>query len=346
MGTQRLRLRAAVIGLGVGERHIEHYEFDPRCEVAALCDIDAAKLSDVGRKHPGKILTTDPAAVLADPTIEVVSIASYDSAHAEQVVAAIRAGKHVFAEKPLCLLDDEFEAIDRALIENPRVRLSSNLILRGAPQFREIKARVQSGALGRLYYLEGDYNYGRLEKIADGWRGKIDFYSVTLGGAIHMIDLLLWLSQRAVVDVVAFGNQIASRGSSFRFADMVSALLRFDDGMTAKVSANFGCVCPHHHALSIYGTAGTFLHGRRGGVFYDSRDPAARGEDVQLEFPTAAKGNVQRSFVKHLLDGSPPEVDVADVMNAMATALAIERSLRSGMRESVLPAASSRSPRG
>jgi predicted dehydrogenase len=273
-----------------------------------------------------------------------VSIASYDSAHAEQVVAAVRAGKHVFVEKPLCLLDEEFEAIDRALTENPRVRLSSNLILRGAPQFREIKARVESGALGRLYYLEGDYNYGRLQKITDGWRGKIDFYSVTHGGAIHMIDLLLWLSQRNVVDVVAFGNQIASSGTTFRFPDMVSALLRFDDGMTAKVSANFGCVCPHHHVLSVYGTAGTFLHGQRGGVFYDSRDPAIRGEDVQLDYPTAAKGNVQRSFVRHLLDGTPLEVDVADVMNAMATALAIERSLRSGTREAVQAAQGSRSP--
>jgi predicted dehydrogenase len=306
-----------------------------------LCDIDAAKLADVGARHPGKTLSTDPAAVLADPDIDIVSIASYDSAHGEQVVAAIRAGKDVFVEKPLCLLDEEFDAIDRALIAHPRVRLSSNLILRGAPQFRELKRRIDAGTLGRLYYLEGDYNFGRLEKITEGWRGEIDFYSVTHGGGIHMLDLMLWLSGRRVIDVVALGNKIASAGTKFRFADMVTALLRFEDGMTAKVSANFGCVAPHHHVLSVYGTAGTFLHGPRGGLFYSSRDPLAASEDVHLAYPTNAKGDVQRSFVRHILDGTPANVDLAAVMNAMATSLAIERSLCSGAWEAVRPAESS-----
>jgi predicted dehydrogenase len=340
-----LRVNAAVIGLGIGERHIEHYEADPRCRVAVLCDIDPVKLADVGARHPGRQLTTDPAAVFADPAIDVVSIASYDDAHAGQVVAAIRAGKDVFVEKPLCLLDEEFAAIDRALLAHPRVRLSSNLILRGAPQFRELKRRIDAGTLGRLYYLEGDYNYGRLEKITDGWRGGLDFYSVTHGGAIHLLDLMLWLSGHRVVDVVAVGNRIATAGTRFRFADMVTALLRFDDGMTAKVSANFGCVAPHHHVLSVYGTAGTFLNGRQGGVFYSSRDPGAASEALQLPYLASAKGEVQRSFVQHLLDGTPAIVDLAAVMNAMATSLAIERSLRSGAWEAVRPAESSLAPR-
>ena len=47
--------------------------------------------------------------------------------------------------------------------------------------------------MGRLYYLEGDYAYGRLPKILSGWRAEIPIYSVVHGGAIHIIDLLLWL---------------------------------------------------------------------------------------------------------------------------------------------------------
>lgn len=344
-------IKAAVIGLGVGEHHIGVYESEPRCKVVTLCDINEEKLADVGNRHPGKSLTTSPSAVLADPEIDVVSIASYDDAHYQQVKAAILASKHVFVEKPLCLFDEEFDDIDRLLHERPAVRLSSNFVLRRAPQFRELKTRVETGALGRLYYFEGDYNYGRMHKITEGWRGKIPFYSVSHGGAIHLIDLILWLSQGRIVEVTALGNQITTAGSNFRFPDLVTALLRFDDGATAKVTANFGCVCPHHHALSVFGTQGTFVRGHQGGFYYSSRDEHVVPERIQLAYPKTAKGDVQRAFLAHILDGTPPEVRAAEVMDAMAVSLAIERSLRSHRWEPVRygrvsgrEAASSRKP--
>ncbi len=339
------QIKAAVIGLGVGERHIVSYESDPRCEVVTLCDINSARLDEVGRRYPGKFLTTDPSVVLADPKIDVVSIASYDDAHYQQVMAAILAGKHVFVEKPLCLFDNEFDDIDRALLDRPLVRLSSNFVLRRAPQFRELKARLEAGSLGRVYYFEGDYNYGRVHKITEGWRGQIPFYSVSHGGAIHLIDLVLWLSGQRISEVVAVGSRIATEGTIFRFPDMVTALLRFPDGMTGKVTANFGCVCPHHHALSVYGTQGTFIHGYQSGMFYSSRSPTVPAEKIQLTYSKATKGDVQRAFVASLLDGTPPEVSLADVMDAMAVSLAIERSLRSRNWEPVRYARSSLSAR-
>jgi len=329
------RLKAAVIGLGVGERHIAGYESDPRCQVVTLCDIDAQRLAEVGARHPGKALTTDSAAVLADPQIDVVSIASYDDAHFAQVMAAIAAGKHVFVEKPLCLLDEELEAIDRALLDHPAVRLSSNLVLRRAPQFSELKRRIAAGRLGRLYFLEGDYNYGRLPKITDGWRGRISHYSATHGGAIHLIDLLLWLTGQRITAVSAVGNRISTQHTELRFADMVTALLRFEDGVTAKVGANFGCVCPHHHTVSVFGTRGTFVHGLKGSTFYDSRDPQAPAEELQSAYAREAKLGVQQAFVAHILDGAPPEVSQAEVLNAMAVSLAVERSLRTAQWEPV-----------
>jgi predicted dehydrogenase len=328
-------LKAAIIGLGVGERHIVGYESDPRCEVVALCDIDEERLQAVGSRHPGKRLTSDPAQVLHDPDIDVVSVASYDDAHYSQSMAALANGKHVFVEKPLCLHDDEFEAIDLALEQRPELRLSSNFVLRRAPQFMELRARVRSGALGRLYFIAGDYNYGRVHKITDGWRGALPFYSVTHGGAIHLVDLMLWLSGGRIVDVVAVGNQIATAGTGFRFPDMVSALLRFEDGMTAKVAANFGCVCPHHHSVQVFGTDGTFMYGAQGGVFYGSRDPQVPPEQIHLQYAATEKVSVQRSFVASILDGSPSDVSEEEVLSAMAVSLAIERSLRSGQWETV-----------
>jgi len=328
-------LNAGVIGLGVGERHISVYQSDPRCRVLTLCDSNEMKLHEVGDQYPSCRLTTNAEELLADPEIDVVSIASYDTDHCEQVLSAIENGKHIFVEKPLCMYDEELDRIDIALMQHPETLLSSNLVLRSAPQFRQIKSRIDSGELGRLFYLEGDYNYGRIHKITEGWRGQTPFYSVSHGGAIHLIDLILWLSKGHVVNVVAVGNQISTNGTQFQYPDMVTALLRFEDGMTAKVSANYGCVCPHHHALSVYGNLGSFMCTHQEATFYNSRESTQKAEHIRLAYESEAKGEVQRTFISSILDGTLPEVSCADVMNAMAVSLAVERSLYSGSWEVV-----------
>jgi predicted dehydrogenase len=332
-------LNAGVIGLGVGERHISGYEADPRCRVVALCDRNPTKLADVASRHPGRKLTTDADDILNDPSIGIVSIASYDNVHCEQVLTAITNGKHVFVEKPLCLLDKEFGLIVEALRANPSIRLSSNLILRRTPRFVELRRRIQTGVLGTLYYLEGDYDYGRVDKIRTGWRATLPFYSVTHGGGIHLIDLLLWLTGGRIEEVFAYGNRLAAEGTAFRHNDLVVALLRFTDGKTAKISANFPSVVPHYHKLSVYGTAGTFEQAHTGAAYFLSRDPAAASETVSDPYPSAAKGDMLPAFVAHVLDGSEPEVNSSDVLDAMAVSLTIERSLSSGCPEKVRYAA-------
>lgn len=319
-------LRAGIIGLGVGEKHIAGYEADPRCRVVALCDIDADRLRSVGERNPGRRLVGNPGDVLSDPSIDVVSIASYDGAHYAQVMAALAAGKHVFVEKPLCQFEHELADIRRVLGANPELKLSSNLILRKSPRFSGLRQRVQSGELGTPYYAEADYNYGRLEKITDGWRGQADYYSVVHGGAIHMLDLLFWIFGERPVAVTAFGNSIATRGTAFRFKDCVTALLKFPSGLIAKVTANFGCVLPHHHNLTVYGTAATFVHDQLGARLYTSRDPATSARPVEDAYIGPAKGDMLPSFVSAILDGREPEVSAEDVLGTMAASLAIEKA--------------------
>ena len=330
-------LNAGVIGLGVGARHVPGYEAGGRARVVALCDFDAAKRQEVGAQYPGRRMTADAGDILNDPNIEIVSIASFDNHHRDQVVAAIESGKHVFVEKPLCQTVEEFHAILAALKANPGIKLSSNLILRRTPRFLELRRRIQAGKLGQLYYLEGDYAYGRLHKILSGWRADIPFYSVMHGGGIHIIDLLLWLSGGQVEEVFAYGNRITTEGTLFRHNDLAAALLKFRNGMVAKVTANFGSVAPHHHRLSVYGTEGTFEQGHAATAYFHSRDPAAAPEPVTDAYPGAAKGDMLPSFIAHILDGTPPDVSTQDVLTAMAVSLAIEQSLASGRPERVLP---------
>jgi predicted dehydrogenase len=328
-------LRVGVIGLGVGEAHIAGFEADPRCRVTTLCDIDETQLAKVAARHANTRITRNPDDVLEDPDIDAVSIASYDDAHAAQVLAAIAAGKHIFVEKPLCFHDEEFAAISEALAKRPEVQISSNLILRKYPRFARLKTLLDDNELGDIYYLEGDYNYGRMEKILGGWRGTLPFYSVTHGGGIHMIDLLLWLTGRRPVEVSAMGTQRASRDTDFSFNDTVVALLRFSDDTIAKVSANFPCVYPHFHDVVVFGTNGTWRNMPEAARLYRSRDPETPPDILDDPYPGSFKGDLIPSFVSALLDGGTAEVSSAAVLDAMAVSLAIERAAVTGKPQDI-----------
>ena len=93
------RLRAGIIGLGVGEKHIEGYHSHPDCEVVALCDFADEKLAMARSKYPHMRLTNKVTELLQDSEIDVVSIASFDYYHYEQIIHALENDKHIFVEK-------------------------------------------------------------------------------------------------------------------------------------------------------------------------------------------------------------------------------------------------------
>ena len=330
------RLRAGIIGLGVGEQHIAGYESHPECEVVAICDIDGAKL--VSARHPGLRCTTDAAELLDDPEIDIVSVASYDDAHFDQISSALEHGKHVFAEKPLVLHEHEARVLRTMLRERPQLSLSSNVPVRMAPRFEQVRGQIRAGEFGDVFHVEGDYDYGRRHKLVDGWRGDLPYYSVVLGGAIHVIDLLLWMTELQATEVTsAMSNSIATRGTKFKGPDFVMATLRLTGGATMKVTANLGCVSPHFHGVRIYGTGATFHNGLPDGVMYTPAPPPDGAEQtpVSAPYPGVQKGDLIHSFVESIVSPTPARVTTDDVFETLAVCFAIERALVSGGRELV-----------
>lgn len=320
------QLRVGIIGLGVGEKHIAAYQSNPNCEVVTLCDFADEKLAVASNKYPGVKLTTNANGLLQNPEIDVVSIASYDNYHYEQIVQAIKAGKHVFVEKPLCLYESEAADIRQLLSENPTIKMSSNLNLRTVPRFRWLKQMIAKGEMGQTYYVEGDYNYGRLHKITEGWRGKMDFYSAVYGGGVHIIDLLLWLTGEQVIEVAAYGNSLSSGNAGLSNHDLVVSILKFGNGMVGKMAANLGCVFPHFHTLNIYGTRATFMNGIEYGMLFESREPTRPAKTILEPYPGSNKGEIIHSFVESILHDSPPEVTADDIFRVMSVCFAIEEA--------------------
>lgn len=319
-------LRAGIVGLGVGEQHIEGYRAHPYCVVSVLCDFDEQKRMDVGRRYPDIPVVKQARDVINDPQIDVVSIASYDDHHYQQIMHAVGAGKHVFVEKPLVSTPEQARDIRSLLNRNPNVRLSSNLILRKSPRFELLKKMISDGELGNLYYVEGDYNYGRLHKLLAGWRSEMNAYSMVYGGGVHIIDLMHWLTGDRIVEVDAAGNRLATHGGPDKNFDMVVALLRFQSGVVGKMSANGSCVYPHFHRLSVYGTAATFENGLDGGMLFQTRDPAVSPRSIDAPYPGARKGDLIKGFVDAILNAQEPEVTVEDVFESLSVCFAIEQS--------------------
>jgi predicted dehydrogenase len=335
------RLRAGVIGLGIGARHAEALYDRDDVDLVVVCDLDSLRLNEVGKNLPRVELTTSWEEVVATPNLDLIVIATYDSDHATQVLASLRHGKHVFVEKPLCTTDSQLREIRSALGSRPDLFISSNLVLRREPRFLELHDRIRQGRLGVPFLLEGSYDYGRIHKLTDGWRGHEVGYSVMHGGGIHLIDLLTWLKQDSTVEeVVAHGSRLASEGTTYGGRDLVHALLRFSDGALGRVTANFASVTPHHHRVSVYGTSGTFEQAHHGAGYLWLREgpptsrpptgPSTGMEPDRYPYPVASKSALTDAFVD-LLRGRPSECPSGDeVLEVMCVSLAIEASLVRG----------------
>jgi predicted dehydrogenase len=316
-----MTLGAAVVGLGVGEAHARAYAASPECQLLWVADLDTSLAARLGGELGCRAAST-AAPLLADPGVEVISIASFDDAHAAQVEDALRHGKHVFVEKPIARTPAELASIKAAWQPSDR-HLSSNLILRAAPLYRQLRDMIRDGVLGEIYAFDGDYLYGRLEKITTGWRAQVDNYSVVEGGGIHLVDLMLWLTEQRPERVSAAGNRMASRQSAFRYRDFTAATYTFPSGLVGRITANFGCVHRHHHVVRVFGTKATFIYDDRGARLHVSRDPSATPSTLDAAPLAATKGDLIPAFVAAIRSGRR---DVAatqmhfDVLSACAAA--------------------------
>jgi len=326
-------LKAAVIGLGVGEAHLRSYQAIDGVEVASICDIDPQRLTEIGDRYGVSSRYKDFERITEDPDIDVISICSYDDAHAEQLVSALRHGKHVMIEKPFVLHKREAERVLHALEDSGKM-MSSNLILRASPRFKEVRDMVRRGDFGEVFYMEGDYLHDILWKITEGWRGKMDFHCTFYGGGIHLVDLMRWIIGQDVTEVTAMGTDILVKNSDYRFVDTIVALMQFSGGAIAKCATTFGPRRPKFHALSVYGTKLSFENDVPEGKLFSSDDPADEKKVTSL-YPGMEKGDLLPEFIDAIRSGNKPTVNEVDIFRVMDVCFAVWDSVQTGKNTKV-----------
>ncbi len=333
-----MTLRVAVIGLGVGEQHARAIAAHPSATLAVVCDLDRARAvrvadqvrADASGARDVRNASDTPRvvdaieAVIDAPDIDAIVLATYDDQHASQVLRAFAAGKHVFCEKPLCRTIDELRAIATA---RGALHLRCNLILRAAPLYRWLREAIRDGELGDVYAIDGDYLYGRLHKITEGWRTGVDDYSVMQGGGVHLVDLAMWLVGERPARVTAVGNRIVTKDTAFRYPDFVAATFELPSGIVMRITANFGSVHKHQHVLRVFGSKATFIVDDAGARLHTVRDP---GEPPRLiaHAPVAAnKGDLVPGFVDAILAGEDPAPAARHELDVITACIAADRAL-------------------
>lgn len=326
-------LGVAVVGLGVGEQHAHAFHQHPHCDLRLLFDWDQQKAQEVQTRVGAGQLAESYEAILADPRIDIIALASFDHLHYAQVVQAFEAGKHVFVEKPLCRTLDELRHIKQVWQQAGCPHLASNLVLRKAALYQWVQDHVQQGTFGTVYALDVDYLYGRLPKLTQGWRKDVPDYSVMEGGGVHMLDIAMMLSGQRPSRVRTVGNRICTEGTDFQYHDFMAATFECDSGLIMRATANFGCVHRHHHIVRLFGTKATVLLDDQGPRVHWLRDDHTGAAPIDKDMLPAGKGVLIPDFVAGIVSGqgaaaqAQREFDLISVIAASDQAHALSKTV-------------------
>lgn len=201
------RLSAAVVGTGfIGPVHVEALRrlgVTVRGVLASTPEKSQAAATTLGLAHG----YPDFAAVLADPAVAAVHLATPNRLHREQVWAALAAGKHVICEKPLALDPVESAELVAAAAAHPHLVCAVCYNVRFYPHALHARALVRRGELGDIFHLHGSYQQDWLLYPTDfNWR-----VSAEEGGALravgdvgtHWLDLIMFTTGLEVESVMA-----------------------------------------------------------------------------------------------------------------------------------------------
>ena len=194
MSTRR-PLGVAIAGLGFGESvHLPALRACPHTEPVALWHPRAERL-EAACQSAGLPGTSDFQALLADPRVEAVVIATPPAPRAELAEQALLAGKHLLLEKPVALQAADVEALQRLALQRG-LTVAVDFEYRAVPLFQQLEAVLRSGSLGELVLVKLDWLMGSRADASRPW----SWYSqAAAGGGVlgalgtHAFDLMHWL---------------------------------------------------------------------------------------------------------------------------------------------------------
>ena len=278
-----------------------------RSTVAMVMRRDGAKAADYARRHGVARWTDDADAMLSDPGLDAIYVATPPSTHMDYAVRAMRAGKHVLVEKPLAMTVAECDAIAAAQAETGR-KLCVAYYRRALPRFERLREIVRDGTIGAPRMVEVRHFLPADARPDQPW--KID---PAVGGGGFFTDM-----QSHTLDWLAyvFGPPEAVRGLTKRHAkayaaeDLVGYILDF--GALPALGLCSYAAGRREESVTIHGSAGSATMGffRPSPITVTPVD----GKPIETDLPDPP--HVHQPFVErvvaHLLDDAPNPCSAED----------------------------------
>ncbi|HRO11189.1 Gfo/Idh/MocA family oxidoreductase [Amaricoccus sp.] len=249
------RIGVGLIGTGfMGKCHAMAYGavravFGDVPEIArvVLCDVDAGHAAACARDFGFARATTDWREIVADPTVELVSITSPNGLHREMAVAALEAGKHVWCEKPMALDLEDARAMAEAAARSGRVAALGYAYLQN-PALVEARRLIEAGAIGTPFDFRGSVDEDYMADPALPWSWRLRAQDAGLGTlgdlTVHLVSLARMLmgeieALTAVVDTVHVERPLPGGGTAaVENDDVAHALVRFASGARGTLASS------------------------------------------------------------------------------------------------------------
>ena len=324
------KIGVGVIGAGrIGRLHIEHLaQSIPEVELIAICSLDSAGIESLTKQFNIPKTTIDYTALLADPRIDAVLVASSTDTHVEISQAAAKAGKHVFCEKPISL---DLEQIDEtlAIVEKAGVKFQVGFNRRFDASFARIRQAVASGEIGEPHIMRitsRDPSPPPIEyvKVSGG---------IFLDMTIHDFDMARYLIGDEVVEVYATGGvRVDPKIGEAGDIDTTVITLRFQNGVIATIDNSREAVYGYDQRVEVFGSKGmvTAANPPTNTVTFSGSEGshAASPPYFFVERYKAAFLSELQAFFTCIQEDTPPPVTGEDGKAPVVMGLAALKSLR------------------
>ncbi len=288
------KLRWGIISTGNIARTLARaIQSAPSHELVAVASRSLEPAQTFAREHGASRAHGSYEALLDDPAVDVVYIATPHPSHAEWSVKAARAKKHILCEKPLGMNLREVEAIVRAAREND-VFLMEAFMYRCAPQTRKLIELIESGVIGRVHALEASFGFdgsfspsSRLLANELGGGGILDVGCYPVSIARLIAGAATGSSFAEPTSVLGLGH-VGSTGVD----EYATAILKFPGEIVASLATSVQLL--RHNVVRVFGREGQillrepFLPAREGGASEISIErPGREPEVLRLEAPAS-----------------------------------------------------------
>ncbi len=330
MPTAHQVVNFAVLGCGrIGRMHAAGLARHPRARLVSVFDVsDEAATATAERLGVARAASVE--AVLADPTIQAVLIATPTNTHVDLIIAAARAGKAILCEKPI---DIDMERVRRCAREIAPydVTIMIGFNRRFDPSFRAIRERVMLGEIGKVEQV--------IISSRDPEPPAIGFIGASGGMfrdmAIHDFDMARYIVGD-IVEVHAFGAVLVDPAIGAA-GDIDSAMvtLRAKSGALVHINNTRRCVYGYDQRLEVFGSQGMLLAGNRTPTTVQSSSGQHSGASNVLlhtfieRYSEAYAAEIDH-FVECLHTQTPPLTNFADGVEALRVAEAALESMNTG----------------